>query len=337
MGSSSSITIDMHAHALVPQADALARADPGFARELEQRARGDGEASTRHNLELFVQRYRPELTELPPRLAAMDGMGVDVQAVSLSPTQYHYWADPPLARALVSAANDGLAELCARAPRRLVMLAAVALQHPELAVEQLEHAVTELGARGVEISTRIGEHELDDPRFDPFWRCAERLQAVVFIHPLGCSLGARIATHYLSNVIGQPIETTIALSRLIFAGVLDRFPALRLCAAHGGGYLPYYLGRSEHAYRVRPESRTMEQSPRAYLRRIWFDSLVYEPGALRNLVTEVGASQVVLGTDFPFDMGVRDPLDRLRAVPGLTGAELAAIAGANAAALLRYG
>jgi len=329
-----SISIDMHAHALVARADQIARADPGFAREIEQRARGDGEASTRHNLELFVQSYRAELMELPRRLAAMDAMGIDLQAVSLSPTQYHYWADPELARALVRAANEGLAELCAGAGGRLLALATVALQHPELAVEQLTHAITELGARGVQISTRIGEHELDDPRFDPFWRCAERLQAVVFIHPLGCSLGQRIADHYLSNVIGQPIETTIALSRLIFGGVLDRFPELRLCAAHGGGYLPYYLGRSEHAYRVRPESRGMREPPRAYLRRIWFDSLVYEPSALRQLVSEVGASQVVLGTDFPFDMGVRDPLDRLRAVPGLSSAEQAAIAGANAAALL---
>jgi aminocarboxymuconate-semialdehyde decarboxylase len=335
MGRSYAITVDLHAHALIVRTDELARADAGFGRELEQRARGDGEASSRHNLELFVRQYRAELTELPRRLAAMDAMGIDVQAVSLSPTQYHYWADPELARALVRAANEGLAELCASSGGRLVPLATVALQHPELAVEQLQHAVRELGARGVQISTRIAEHELDDPRFDPFWRCAEELAVVVFIHPLGCSLGPRLAQHYLSNVIGQPIETTIALSRLIWSGVLDRFPELRLCAAHGGGYLPYYLGRSEHAYRVRPESRLMQRSPREYLRRIWFDSLVYEPQALRQLVSEVGATQVVIGTDFPFDMGVRDPLERLEAVPDLSDAERAAIAGGNATSLLR--
>jgi aminocarboxymuconate-semialdehyde decarboxylase len=332
----SSVAIDMHAHALMPQADRLARVHAGYTRELEQRVQGDGEASTRHNLELFAQRYRGELTELPLRLAAMDAMGIDVQAVSLSPTQYYYWADAELARALVSAANEGLAELCSRAPQRLVMLATVALQHPELAALQLEHAVTAFGARGVQISTRIGQHELDDPRFDPFWRSAERLGVVVFIHPLGCSLGERLASHYLSNVIGQPLETTVALSRLIFSGVLDRFPGLWLCAAHGGGYLPYYIGRSEHAYRVRPESQAMLESPRAYLRRIWFDSLVYESSALARLIAEVGASQVVLGTDFPFDMGVRDPLEQLRAVEGLSSDEQSAIAGGNAAALLRW-
>ena len=177
--------------------------------------------------------------------------------------------------------------------------------------------------------------ELDDPSLRGFWARAEALDALVFIHPFGTTLGPRTATHYLVNTIGQPLETTIALSRLIFGGVLDAHPRLRIVAAHGGGYLPTYVGRSDHAHAVRPEAAAdTQRKPSDHLKRIWFDSVVYDPMALRHLVDRVGASQVVVGTVYPFDMGHYDMHELVDAIPGLSDAERAAILGGNAARLL---
>ena len=334
MSADSTPTVDFHAHALIEPVEELVRDHPQRAAELTQQLQWQGEASARHNLELFASSYMQALTSLEHRLVAMDAMGVDVQAVSLSPTQYYYWADRDLADRIVRTANGGIAELCARAPQRLVGLATVSLQHPDLAADQLTHAVRELGLRGVQISPRVDTSELDDPRFAPLWGAAEALGAVIFIHPLGCTLGTRLASHYLSNVVGQPLETTVALSHLICGGVLERHPALHVCAAHGGGYLPQYIGRTDHAAEVRPEC-TVPDRPSSYLGRIFYDSLVYDAMTLRHLIERVGSSQVVLGTDYPFDMGVSDPLARLDAVPGLDESRRREIRGATAARLLK--
>ncbi len=206
----------------------------------------------------------------------------------------------------------------------------------KLAIEQLEHAVKTLGLKGVEISTSVNGKELDDPSLRDFWARAEALGALVFIHPFGTTLGTRTATHYLVNTIGQPLETTIALSRLIFGGVLDAQPGLKILAAHGGGYLPTYIGRSDHAHAVRPEAAAdARRKPSEHLKRIWFDSLVYDPMALRHLIDRVGAAQVVVGTDYPFDMGHYDMHALVDATPGLSEQERAAILGGNAAAVDR--
>jgi aminocarboxymuconate-semialdehyde decarboxylase len=307
---------------------------PGLADAAALSERLTGPASVAHNRELFPTLGVP-LTDPEVRVAAMDAMGVDVQAVSISPGQYYYWADRELAVELVRTANEAIARFCATHPDRLVGLATVALQDGELAAEQVEHAVRTLGLRGVEISTAAGDRELSDPGLDPFWAAVERLGVFVFVHPLGCpELGDRAASHYLTNVIGNPLETTLALSHLIFDGTLDRFPNLRVCAAHGGGYLPAYSGRSDHAYEVRPEARTMERRPSDYLReRLWFDSLVFSGQQLAALVAQVGPSRVVLGTDYPFDMGVSDPLARLDAA-GLDADARELVRGVSAAALL---
>ncbi len=326
-------SIDLHAHHLVAAVEALVADHPGRTRENATQAAHMGHASVRHNATLLPQ-YVVALTDLDTRLRRMDAMGIDVQAVSLSPTQYYYWAEADLAREIVRLANEGLAEFCAARPDRLVGLGTVALQHPDLAVEQLTIAVRS-GLRGAILSTAVNGLDFSDPRFAPFWARAEELEALLFVHPLGCSLGERLSDYYLINVVGHPAETAVALSHLIFGGVLDRFPRLKICAAHGGGYLPFYIGRSDHAYEVRPESRTTARRPSSYLRQIWFDSLVYRGDALRHLIDIAGASQVVLGTDYPFDMGVDDPLERLAAVPSLSAEDLTAIRGANAARLLR--
>jgi aminocarboxymuconate-semialdehyde decarboxylase len=331
------LTIDLHCHALIPSVEALVAGLPQKVAEPDIMAKTMGDASVAHNNGKMLPTAGPRMTRIEQRLADMDTMGVDVQVISPSPTQYYYWAEPDLAREIVVQQNEAIAALCARHPRRLAGLGTLALQHPTLAVEQLEHAVKTLGLKGVEISTSVNGKELDDPSLRNFWARAESLGALVFIHPFGTTLGPRTATHYLVNTIGQPLETTIALSRLIFGGVLDSHPDLRILAAHGGGYLPTYVGRSDHAHAVRPEAAAdARRKPSDHLKRIWFDSLVYEPTALRHLIERVGASQVVVGTDYPFDMGHYDMHALVDATPGLTEEERAGILGGNAATLIGW-
>ncbi len=328
------LTIDLHCHALVPAVEALVAATPHKRAEPEAMRRSMGEASVAHNNASMLPIAGPRLVRPEQRLADMDAMGVDLQVVSPSPTQYYYWADPDLAREIVRLQNDAIADLCARHPTRLAGLGTLALQHPQMASEQLEHAVKVLGLKGVEISTSVNGRELGDPALRPFWARAEELGALIFIHPFGTTLGERTATHYLVNTIGQPLETTIALSHLIFGGVLDEHPGLKIVAAHGGGYLPTYVGRSDHAFKVRPEAAASTKLPPSdYLKKIWFDSVVYDPLALRHLVDRVGASQIVIGTDYPFDMGHYDVHALVDDTPGLSDEERVAILGGNAARL----
>ncbi|MER5427654.1 amidohydrolase family protein [Streptomyces sp. NPDC002588] len=326
--------VDFHGHLAVPAADALVAGTPGFAAELAAEQRAHSPASLAVN-RAQLDRLRPKLTDVSERLADLDAMGVDIQVVGPMP-MHHYWTGRATAVRLARTVNEAVAGHRALAPERLYGLGTVPLQHPDAAVTALEEAVGEYGLHGISVSTSVNGRELADRAHDPVWAAAEELGAVVFVHPWGCSLGERLATHYLGNTVGQPVETAVALSHLIFTGVLDRFPRLKLVAAHGGGYLPTYIGRSDHAWRVREDARGCAEPPSAYLRRMWFDALVYTPRALRHLVAEVGADRVVLGTDHPFDMGVDDPLARLDAA-GLAPPDRAAIAGGNALDLLLKG
>jgi aminocarboxymuconate-semialdehyde decarboxylase len=327
-------TIDVHAHAIVPAA-MRHLADPAAAEHRRREAETFGPESVRVN-DAAIQAILPRLTDLDVRLQAMDSMAVDVQLVSPSPAHYHDWAPPALGAEISREVNEGVAALCRRAPQRLAGLGIVPLQHPRLAADELEFAVGSLGLRGVEISTSAGGLELSHPSLECFWERAEALDALVFIHPWGCSLGSRLGEHYLANTVGNPTETTLAVSHLVFSGLLDRRPGLRLLLAHGGGYLPFYIGRSDHAWTVRPEARSAQRPPSEYLRELYFDSLVYSPHALRALVAQVGAERVMLGSDFPFDMGVADPLERLVAAR-LAPADLEAIRGGTAVGLLGGG
>jgi len=327
-------TIDVHAHAIVPAA-MRHLAEPAAAAHRRQEAETFGAESVRVN-EATIEAILPCLTDLDTRLQAMDAMTVDVQLVSPSPVHYHDWAPPALGADISREVNEGIAALCQRSPQRLAGLGIVPLQHPDLAADELEFAVGSLGLQGVEISTSAGGMELSHRSLECFWERAEALGALVFIHPWGCSLGSRLGEHYLANTVGNPTETTLAVSHLVFSGLLDRRPGLRLLLAHGGGYLPFYIGRSDHAWTVRPEAHTAQRRPSEYLRELYFDSLVYSPQALQALVTQVGAERVMLGSDFPFDMGVSDPLERLAAAQ-LAPADFDAIRGVTAAGLLGGG
>ncbi|MGH7389922.1 MAG: amidohydrolase family protein [Candidatus Rokuibacteriota bacterium] len=305
-------TVDVHAHCAVPEAMALLR------RKIETEA-------------LLMSR-------VSDRLRAMDEQGIDVEALSINP--YWYEADRDVARELIRIQNEKLAETCAANPQRFVAFASVALQHPDLAAEQLQDGVKRYGLRGAAVGGSVNGEELADPKFDPFWAKAEQLGVLVFIHPQVTGAPTELERRLrgnggLGNVIGNPLETTIALSHLIFEGTLDRFPGLKICAAHGGGYLPSYAGRSDAGCVTFPErcTRPLRKKPTEYLRQLYFDSLVFTPEALRHLVAETGASQVVMGTDYPFPW-TKTSVDHILGTPGLSDADRAAMLGETAAKLL---
>ncbi len=272
------------------------------------------------------------------RLAQMDQQGIDVQAVSLHVGQYHHWAEHDLASQIVAIQNEKIAELCAAHPDRFVGLGAVALQHPELAVSQMKHAVKNLDMRGFMITGSVNGMELSDPLLHPFWSAAEELGTVIFIHPRNFPAGqSRLGGNgRLDNVIGNPLETTIALSHLIFEGTLDRFPGLKICAAHGGGYLPSYSGRSDHCVEHAAKfCKAVAKLPSRYLKeQLYFDSLVYTTDILDHLISQVGHERIVIGTDFPFEMGNTAAVDHVLSVPGLSSEAREAILGRTAAGLL---
>jgi aminocarboxymuconate-semialdehyde decarboxylase len=311
-------TIDAHAHTFVPQVAGVVKGT-----DLERTVAGS---------------LSGPLVMSDERVRLMDEQAIDVEVLSINP--YWYGADRPLATRLIAAQNEALAALCrprAGAQVRFVPLATVALQHPELAVEQLEDAVKRLGMRGVSLGASAAGEELAALRFDPFWRRAEQLGTLVFIHPQGVpQLAQRLAGNgFLTNVIGNPLETTIALSHLIFEGTLDRFPGLKICGAHGGGFLPSYNGRFDQGCVAFPANckGTLKRKPSEYLKQMYFDSMVFSGEGLRHLVAEYGADHIVLGTDYPFPW-TTTAVDHVMGAPGLSDADRAAILGGNLERLL---
>jgi aminocarboxymuconate-semialdehyde decarboxylase len=271
------------------------------------------------------------------RLRAMDEQGIDVEALSINP--YWYAADRDVATKLIQVQNEKLAEFCASAPDRFVAFASVALQHPDLAAQQLVDGVKKYGLRGAGLGGSVDGVELSDPRFHPFWAKAEELGVLVFIHPQGTA-EMEETTRFdgsggLSNLIGNPLETTLALTHLIFDGTLDRFPGLKICAAHGGGYLPSYAGRSDAIGRTFPHRITtkLEKNPTEYLRQMYYDTIVFTPEALRHLAAEVGPGQIVMGTDYPFPW-TSTSVDHILGAPELSDADRVAMLGGTAATLL---
>ena len=274
----------------------------------------------------------------PERLRIMDGQGVDVQALSIN-GYWWYAADRDLARAIVRAQNEGLAKWVATHPDRFVALASVALQHPDLAAEQLEDGVKRLGLRGVSIGGHVNGEDLSLPKFDPFWAKAAELGAMVLMHPGGAENivkpGAFGGRGDLGNIIGNPLETTYFLSRLIFDGTFDKFPGLTVFASHAGGYLPSYLGRTEAACVVRVNANCANRKkPSEYFKsQILIDTMVFSEEGLRHLVAEVGAGQVVYGTDVPFNWPVT--VDLVLNARFLSDADKIAILGGNLMTRLR--
>ena len=312
-------TIDVHAHCYFHDVEPLV--GPDIARRFLPPVNGAANA--------FI--------EIQKRLDAMDAQAVDMEVLSVNP--YWYGLDRDLAAKVVKLQNEKMAELCAAQPNRFAGLASLTLQAPELAVQELEAAVKKQGLKGAAIGGVVNGVEFSDARFSPVWAKAEELGAVLFIHPQGVpELDKRLAGNgWLGNTIGNPLETTIALSHLIFEGTLDRHPGLKIIAAHGGGFLPSYADRSDHACLVGPAGCNpniqLKKKPTEYLKQIYFDSLVFTPEAIRHLVAQVGSSQVVLGSDYPYSWELH-PVDHIFACDHLSDEEKIGILGATAAKLL---
>jgi aminocarboxymuconate-semialdehyde decarboxylase len=280
----------------------------------------------------------PKLMGIEQRMADMDRMGVDIQAVCPAPYHYFYFTEPDLGASLAREVNEGIAALVAAHPDRFVGMGSVPLQNAELAVQELEYAVKKLGLKGVEINTNVNGLNLTDPKLglEKFFAKANELGVVIFMHPLGFTQGERLTNHYFNNVIGNPLDTTIAVSHLIFDGVVQRNPKIKFIAAHGGGFIAHYWARMDHAWKARPDCRTViKRKPSSYLEKFYFDTITFDPAMLKNLIDRYGADHVLLGTDYPYDMGEDDPLGLIRAVKRLPAEQRRQIEGLNAMKLLK--
>ena len=297
--------IDIHCHLNVPAADAVLRPHAGNAPALAQFSSPQTDSVNRA---LFAQ-IGSKLSSIDAHLVDMDASGIDIQVISPLPGQLIYVAPPDAARIGARITNDGIAEAVARHPGRFVGMGLIPMQMPDLAVEEMRRCVKGLGLRGIEISSHVNGCELSDPQFRPIFAAAEELGVLLFLHPLGFTHGERLSRHYFNNVLGNPIESAIAVSHLIFDGVLDQLPGLKICVAHGGGYVSHYWGRMDHAWRARPDCREhISKPPSHYLRQLYFDTLVFDRAELRFLLDTYGADHLCLGTDYPFDMSESDPV-----------------------------
>ena len=305
-------TIDVHCHCVVPEALELLGLKAN-----EQRGPGISEVGER-------------------RLREMDEQGIDVEAISINPQWYR--AERDVVEKVIRIQNERLAEYCATWPDRFTAYASVALQYPDLAIQQLVHAVKKLGLRGVAVGASVAGREFSDPMFHPFWAKVEELGQLVFIHPQSTpQLKERFKGQgWLANTIGNPLDTTLALSHLIFEGTLDRFPKLKICSAHGGGFLPSYAPRSDNCLRVAPDMDTgvkLKKRPTQYLRDMYYDTLVFTDEALRHLAAEVGVNRLVIGTDHPIPWQPKS-VDHILKCPHFNDREKRMMLGETAAKLL---
>lgn len=314
------VAIDMHAHVFSPSAKALMD---------ERYEAADILTPTRDPYMFFahpasrevdmqaIPSLVPRMIDLAPRAADMDRTRVDAQVVSPVPIQFFYWTDPEFGNRLAMAQNHDVAALVKGDPDRFAAMGTLPMQDAAASVVEMRRCVKDLGICAFIISSNIDGVELSDPRFDPVWAEAVTLDVPLFIHPFGFTDGARLRPFFMHNFVGQPLEEQIAVSHLIFGGVLDRHPELRVLIMHGGGYFPFYLGRMDHAWNARPELRKLTpEPPSAYLQRMWYDSCVFDEGTLARLVDLAGPDRVMMGSDWPFDMGDADPVGLVRrAVP----------------------
>jgi aminocarboxymuconate-semialdehyde decarboxylase len=325
-------TIDIHAHIVVPEAAALAQPHLDISRIPLAHFADDITKDINAQQERDV---REVMTTIDRRLSHLDRMGIDIQVVAPAPNQCYYTVDPKIAEAAHRLANDGVAEYCARKADRFVGLGVVTLQEPEIALRELDYVLGTLKLKGVQILTNVGGQELSDPKFRPFFAKAEQLGAFIMMHPNGFTHGQRLTHFYFSNVLGNPLDTTLALHNLIFSGTLARFPELKLMAVHGGGYLPSYSGRIDHAWGARRDTHgELPLPPTTYLRQIYLDTVVFTYHQLAYLIELFGPDRILMGTDYPFDMAEYNPIGHVAGVKGMNDVTLAQIAGGNAARAL---
>jgi aminocarboxymuconate-semialdehyde decarboxylase len=328
-----STVVDIHAH-FVPEGFLRLIETEGAAHGLTLRPGPDGPFIMIGSVP--VGPITPGHHDLGRRLRDMDRQGVTMHALSLMPPMV-YWADAALGQRLARLVNEAMAEAARAHPDRVVGLATLPMQAPAAAVAEVGRAIEELGLRGVYLGTNVRGTDLDDPSLIPVFARIAELGVPVLLHPLNVLGGPRVGAYYLHNLLGNPFDTAVAGARLVFGGVLDRFPSLRVCLPHAGGALPYLLGRLDRGYRVRPECRHLPRPPSAYVDRFFFDTIAHSPVALRYLIDVVGADRVMLGSDYCFDMGYEDPMAALKAVEPLSDGDRARILGGNALRFLGLG
>jgi aminocarboxymuconate-semialdehyde decarboxylase len=325
--------IDVHCHLATPASrEAI---EPHRRPEYEPYDYFMGEDSKAHNTVMFPS-IAEQLTSPAARIEHMDRMGVDVQGLATFVSEYFYWAPASAAAESARIQNDNVATAVAEHPDRFAAFgASVPLQDVEMAIAEMSRAVDELGFKGLQIGGTVNGHNLDEPRFRPFWAAVEEKGVPVILHPNGYPESHRFGDYFLTNCVGNPLETMVAATRMIFSGLFEEHPRIKLVLLHGGGYLPFYCSRADHTWEVRPETRERipDRPPSDYMKMLYYDTMVFQPLYLRHLVEVVGADRVMLGTDFPFDMGETDPLGLIDATDGLTEDEREGIKGRNAAAL----
>jgi aminocarboxymuconate-semialdehyde decarboxylase len=326
-----SITIDVHAHIAVPEADKLVKPHLDLSRiPFAKYSTPATKALNQSQDNDLVSR----MTKYDERLRDLDAMGLDLQFVACPPSQCYYTVPVEIAAPATRMVNEGIAAYCAGKPDRFVGLGNVTLSDGHQAAKELEYCMSTLKFKGVQILTNVDGKELSDPVCAPFWKKAEELGAVVLLHPNGFTDAQRLSRHYFINVIGNPFDTTVALHHLIFDGVLERHPNLKIISVHGGGYLAAYSGRIDHAWGARSDVKgNLPNPPTSYLKKIYVDTVVFTAHQLKALIEVFGTDHVVLGTDYPYDMAEFDPVEHLVST-GLDDSTVAAIAGLNAKKLL---
>lgn len=323
------LVVDIHCHLNVAAADKIVQAKyPGPPP-------GIHEFSSPQSNEVNKAQFctiGPTLNNINLRIEDMDRLGVDVQVISPNPGQYFYYTDAETGLAAAQAVNNGIADAVNSHPERFVGMGTLPMQDIPLAIAEMKRCALELNLRGIEISTNVNGKDLHHDELQPFFAAAEQLGILLFIHPLGFTHAHRMKEYYFNNLIGNPLESTLAVGHLIFGGVLDRYPSLKICVAHGGGYIPGYWGRIDHGWRARADcSEHCQHLPSSYLRRLWFDTLVFDKEQLDSLVRTHGSDRLCLGSDYPFDMAEPDPVGFHSE---LSETDKAKILGINAAELL---
>ena len=327
--------IDIHSHVIPDRIVAAIAADPGRFRA---RVEGEGPARKIIHDQGYAYPLFDEFRRVEAKIDAMDRKGIDISVISPAPPMFYYWADAGLALEVAGLVNDGVADMVGARPERLRGMATVPMQHPDAAIAELERVVRAYGFKAVEIGTSIEGAQLAEERFRPLLRRASELDVFVFAHPYYVGAKSGLENYYLTNLIGNPLDTTVMLANLMFSGRLDELPDLKIVLAHGGGFVPYQIGRLVHGHSVRSETNGISKSsPKDLLKRIYFDSLVFEPQALRYLIDLVGADHVCIGTDAPFDMADNDPKATIDAVPAMTPLERQCVCCGTALRLLREG
>ena len=322
--------VDFHAHMLVPEVVEFAR-DHVVKTGLPENARLTKKVI--QQTKKWNEAAGRRMGDFKLRIKDMDKMGVDVQV--LTPSLVHqctYWADPEISLKMEQLTNDRVAERVTSTPDRFVGLGGVPLQSPELATQELERCIKELGLKGVQISSQAADMELGDERLRPFWTKAVELGAVIYVHPAGIT-DKRFEKHQLWNSIGQPLEEALAMASLFYEGVLDAFPKLKLCIAHGGGFLPFYAGRVDRNYLEKPATRLkMSKSPSRYMKMFSYDTCLYNVDMLKYLIQKVGAGRLVMGSDYP--VGESDPVGFVRRLRSISSADKDKILWKNTARIL---